>query len=94
MHSVENAHTGYPQDSFYSPASRKSQTTTFLLAFFFGPFGAHRFYVNKTATAVVQLLLTLTGIGLLISGPWVFIDWIVIICGNFRDDDGRKITRS
>jgi hypothetical protein len=29
---------------------------------------------------------------LLISGWWVFVDWIVIASGTFRDGDGLKIT--
>jgi TM2 domain-containing membrane protein YozV len=92
MHSTEFSSNDAP-GAFYMPASSKSRLVTFLLAFFLGIFGAHRFYVNKTATAVIQLLLTLSVVGLLISSPWAFIDWIVILCGNFRDDDGRKITR-
>ena len=35
----------------------------FLLAFFFGVFGAHRFYVGKTGTAILQLF-TLGGLGI------------------------------
>jgi len=83
-------------DSFYYgalPPSRKSRMVTFLLALFVGIFGVHRFYVGKTATGVVQLLLTISVIGVLVSSPWVFVDWIVILCGNFKDDMGRKITR-
>jgi TM2 domain-containing membrane protein YozV len=73
--------------------SRKSRLVAFLLAFFLGMFGAHRFYAGKTATAIIQLILSFTVVGMLISGPWVFIDWIVILCGEFKDDLGRKITR-
>jgi TM2 domain-containing membrane protein YozV len=78
---------------YYRPASSKSRLVTFLLAFFLGVCGAHRFYVGKTSTAVIQLLLSLSVFGLLISYPWAFIDWIVILCGNFRDGEGRKIIR-
>lgn len=90
MHSTE---TGHSSDSYYSPASRKSRLVAFLLAFLIGIFGAHRFYAGKTGTAVVQLILTTSIFGVLISSPWAFIDWIVILCGNFKDDEGRKITR-
>ena len=58
----------------------------FLLAFLLGPFGAHRFFVGKTGTALLQLF-TLGGLGL-----WVLFDLIVIITGNFTDKDGHKIT--
>ena len=39
-----------------SAASDKAILPAFLLAFFFGVFGAHRFYVGKFITACVQLL--------------------------------------
>jgi predicted nucleic acid-binding Zn ribbon protein len=58
----------------------------FLLAFLLGPFGAHRFFVGKTGTAVLQLF-TLGGMGL-----WVLYDLVVIITGNFTDKEGHKIT--
>jgi TM2 domain-containing membrane protein YozV len=57
-----------------------------LLCFFLGVFGAHRFYVGKTATAVLQLV-TLGGLGI-----WTLIDFITIIVGAFSDSEGNKIT--
>jgi TM2 domain-containing membrane protein YozV len=89
MHSSETWHP----DHLYSPVSRKSRLVTFLLAFFLGMFGAHRFYVGKNGTAIAQLVLSMTAIGMLVSGPWVCVDWIVILCGRFKDGEGRKITR-
>jgi len=58
----------------------------FLLAFFFGVFGAHLFYVGKTGTAILQLC-TLGGLGI-----WATIDWILILCKAFTDGQGRRIT--
>ena len=92
MHSTEYSESWSP-DCFYSPASRKSRLVTFLLAFFLGMFGAHRFYVGKTATAIAQLVLSVTVVGMLVSAPWVLVDWIVALSGNFKDSEGRKITR-
>jgi TM2 domain-containing membrane protein YozV len=92
MHSTEFSDTSEP-GFFYSPTSRKSRLAAFLLAFFLGMFGAHRFYVGKIPTAIAQLILTLTVFGMLISGPWVLVDWIVILSGSFKDDMGRRITR-
>lgn len=94
IHRMDYSQTGGDVFGVYGlPASRKSRLVTFLLAFFLGMFGAHRFYAGKTGTAVMQLILTVTVFGMLISSPWVFVDWIVILCGNFKDDLGRKITR-
>lgn len=59
----------------------------FLLCFFLGIFGAHRFYVGKTKTAVIQLL-TLGGLGI-----WSFIDLIMIIIGKFKDKDEQPLTQ-
>lgn len=69
------------------PSSSKDWLATFLLCWFLGVFGAHRFYVGKTGSAIA-MILTLGGLGI-----WNFIDWIVILCGEFKDKDGRVIKR-
>lgn len=71
--------------------SDKSKTTTAVLSFFIGGFGAHRFYANRTGSAVVMLLLTLSVIGALISGIWNLIDFIKILTGSFKDSKGNLI---
>jgi len=58
----------------------------FILCFFLGVFGAHRFYAGKTLTAVLQLL-TLGGLGI-----WMLVDLILIVTGSFTDGRGRRIT--
>lgn len=65
----------------------------FLLSFFLGPLGAHRFYVGKIWTGILMLVLTLSFFGLFISAIWNLIDWVRIICGNFRDAEGNKLTQ-
>ena len=65
----------------------------FLLAFFLGVFGVHRFYVGKTGSGIAMLVLTFTGIGLLITGIWAMVDWIMCACGAFTDAEGRRLTR-
>ena len=64
----------------------------FLLAYFLGVFGAHRFYAGRTGSALAMLLISLTGIGLLVTLIWALVDWIVIAFGGFRDERGVKIT--
>ena len=58
----------------------------FLLCFFLGVFGAHRFYAGKICTGILELL-TVGGFGI-----WWLVDIILILTGSFRDGDGRKIT--
>jgi TM2 domain-containing membrane protein YozV len=67
--------------------SEKRILPAFLLCFFVGVFGAHRFYVGKVGTAILQIL-TLGGLGI-----WCFIDFILIIVGAFTDKEGNKITQ-
>lgn len=67
--------------------SDKSRTATFLLCFFLGALGIHRFYVGKTVTGLVWLFtLGILGIGALI-------DLILILCGKFSDKSGKKVTK-
>ena len=72
-----------------SDCSEKSRTIAALLAFFLGGLGIHRFYLGKSGTGVLQILLSFCfGIGCV----WALIDLIVILCGNFKDKDGKLVT--
>ena len=64
-------------------ASDRRILPAFLLAFFVGVFGVHRFYVGKTGTGITMLILTLTLFGLIATAIWATIDWILIVCGAF-----------
>ena len=66
--------------------SERKVLPVFLLALVLGPFGAHRFYVGKTGTAILQIL-TLGGLGI-----WTLVDLVMIISGHFRDKEGERIT--
>ena len=43
----------------------KSRTAYILLAFFFGGFGVHNFYAERTGMGIAQLLITLLSVGFL-----------------------------
>ena len=68
-------------------ASTRSRLIALLLCFFLGCFGAHRFYIGKTGTAVL-MLVTLGGLGI-----WMMVDLILIAAGSLRDDEGRRVYR-
>ena len=68
-----------------SVQSSKSWVATLLLFIFLGGFSAHRFYVGKVGTAILQIL-TLGGLGI-----WYLIDFIMILTSNFTDSNGNKI---
>ena len=66
--------------------SPKSRLVAFLLCTFLGSLGIHRFYVGKVGTGILWLLtLGCFGIGTLI-------DWIVILCGTFKDNNGLNVS--
>ena len=67
-------------------ATDKRILPAFLLCLILGVFGAHRFYVGKSKSGVLQLL-TLGGVGI-----WWLADLILIVTGAFRDAEGNRIT--
>jgi TM2 domain-containing protein len=67
--------------------SAKSRGVALALAAVLGPFGGHRFYVNKPGTGAL-MALTLGGAGL-----WWLYDIILIAGGSFRDAEGRLVRR-
>jgi len=82
--------------------SPKSRLVTTLLAWFLGIFGAHRFYLGKTGTAVGMLILGILGYAtmwvwgfgflfLTAVGIWAFIDFIYAVIGNMKDKEGKLI---
>ena len=65
--------------------SEKSWIATVLLCFFLGAIGVHRFYVGRIGSGIA-MILTLGGLGI-----WTLVDFIVILCGNFKDKEGKLI---
>ena len=64
---------------------RNKWSTCLLFCWFLGVFGVHRFYTGHTVLGVIQLLT----FGC--CGIWTFIDFIIIVSGNFKDAQGNPI---
>ncbi|NIJ28717.1 TM2 domain-containing membrane protein YozV [Sphingomonas insulae] len=58
------------------PANDRSKIVAALLAFFLGTLGIHRFYLGRTGSGIAMLVLSITVIGLLVTGPWALIDMV------------------
>ncbi len=83
--------------------SSRSRLVTVLLTCFLGIFGTHRFYIGKTRTAIVMLILSILYlvtvrfwgmimvIPLAVVGLWTFIDFIFAILGIMKDKEGKVI---
>jgi TM2 domain-containing membrane protein YozV len=69
--------------------SPKSKLVTFLLSTFLGYIGIHRFYVGKTGTGIVMIVLFLC-FG--VSSIWNLIDWIMILMNKFKDKNGLVVS--
>jgi hypothetical protein len=69
-----------------SEASPKKRLVALVLNFLLGILGVHRFYVGKVGTGILQFF-TLGGLFI-----WSFIDFILILCGTFKDIDGKRLT--
>ena len=71
-----------------SSTTSKDWLTLFLLTFFVGILGVHRFYTGKIGTGFL-MLITLGGFCV-----WFFVDLILVLTGQFTDKEGQKIPRA
>ena len=72
----------YGQPAYGQPfaaGAPKQWIVAVLLAFFLGTLGIHNFYLGYTTKGIIQLVLTITVIGIFVSGPWALIDFIMLI---------------
>lgn len=84
----------------------KSTGAAYLLWFFLGGFGGHRFYLGRTGSAVAMLLLTLigavtliVGVGIVIllgTGVWILVDAFLIpgMVQQQKDDVRQQLTQN
>ncbi len=58
--------------------SNKSRTIYMVLCILLAGSGIGNFYIGRIGVGIIQLILTITGVGWFISGPWNFIEAFVI----------------
>ena len=73
----------------------KSWVVTYILTNpnFGGLFGAYNFYTKRTKIAIIQLILTLTMFGLIITLFWCLIDAFIVLFNKFKDGYGNKLSK-
>lgn len=72
----------------------KEWLITFILCLLLGALGIHRFYTGYKTSAIVMLVLAITGVFSIVSFVWAIIDLINIIMDKFETADGRVIIRT
>lgn len=81
----------YGQPAYGQPfaaGAPKQWMVAVILAFFLGTLGVHNFYLGHTTKGIIQLVLTITVIGIFVSGPWALIDFIMLLMrsGSYATD--------
>ncbi|MBM3929005.1 MAG: TM2 domain-containing protein [Sphingomonadales bacterium] len=85
-HVVQAAATG---DRSGRRRTSRSKIAAALLAFFIGTLGVHRFYLGRTGSGILMLVLTCTIVGLLITAPWALIDFVRYLIMDDGEFDAR-----
>ena len=68
--------------------SEKRILPTFLLFLILSwPLGAHRFFLKRYASAIL-FIITIGGCGI-----WWIVDFILIVTGSRKDDEGKLVKR-
>ncbi|RPG41141.1 MAG: TM2 domain-containing protein [Gammaproteobacteria bacterium TMED236] len=68
--------------------SEKRILPTFLLFLILSwPLGAHRFFLKRYSSAIL-FIITIGGCGI-----WWIVDFILIVTGSMKDDEGKLVKR-
>ncbi|TCP33662.1 TM2 domain-containing protein [Sphingomonas sp. BK235] len=72
-----------------APVSDRNKYVAAALAFLFGVFGIHRFYLGRVTSGIVMTVLTFTLIGLLVTLPLSLIDMVRYLMMSDREFAAR-----
>jgi len=72
----------------------KSMAVAYIFWMLLGSLGGPRFYLRKKGTAIAQLVLTLTGVGFIVSAIWAIVDLFLIsgIARELNNDVENSVT--
>ena len=73
------------------PLVQKSKWVAFFLCLFLGTIGAHQFYCGWFGKGITMLILSFTGVGLIISSLWALWNLVQILMGSFPVKGGLPI---
>ncbi len=80
------SHSTTPAQTRGSSTSVHSRAIAMIFVVLLGVFGAHRFYVGRTATAFA-MLFTLGGLGI-----WWLMDIVIVASGQLKDGEGKRVS--
>ena len=71
------------------PVNDRNKFVAAVLAFVLGTLGVHRFYLGRIGSGIALVLLSVTLVGLLVTGPWALIDMIRYLTMSNREFAAR-----
>ncbi|MDG4801472.1 TM2 domain-containing protein [Micromonospora sp. WMMD980] len=78
-----------PYQQYPQGVSDKSKVVAGILQILLGGFGAGRFYIGDTKTAVIQLVVSLVTCGF--GAIWGLVDGILLLVNGGVDGQGRPL---
>ncbi|MHC9418746.1 TM2 domain-containing protein [Sphingomonas citri] len=72
-----------------APTTDRNKYIAAVLAFLFGMFGIHRFYLGRVTSGIVMAVLTFTVIGALVTVPLSIVDMVRYLVMSDRDFAAR-----
>ncbi|MFG1677887.1 TM2 domain-containing protein [Micromonospora sp. NPDC049282] len=78
-----------PYQQYPQGVSDKSKVVAGILQILLGGFGAGRFYIGDTKTAVIQLVVTIVTCGF--GAVWGLVDGILLLVNGGVDGQGRPL---
>lgn len=86
---VAPAAAALPAAAAPAPTTDRNKYIAAVLAFLFGIFGIHRFYLGRVTSGIIMAVLTFTVIGALVTVPLSIVDMVRYLVMSDRDFAAR-----